>query len=173
VGFKMNFSGRRWLLTFVLDFFLKGGCLYLVGMASELGAAPVSIFFWLALGWSTFHFLSLFLGCSFVALFNLGQALKFWLALVVANILFTGCVVSLWIWSIKGGLETGCSGIEGKCDWVKGSITPDGVRTLAVIAVIVVVINLMPFLLGASLSRLANRIRLSLQQNRARASIGD
>jgi hypothetical protein len=66
-----------------------------------------------------------------VSLFNLTGAAKFGLAVIVANILFVGSNVSLWILSIKNGQTTACSGIEETCGWIKGDITSQGIQALA------------------------------------------
>ena len=141
----MNFSRHQWLLGFVLDFLLKFGCLYLIGSFTWMGTflvviLPIALFF------STVHFILLALASKFVRLFDLTATAKRGLAVIVANILFVGGSVA-WIWSGEG---TACSDGYGKCDRINGAITPSGIQTLAVFALVLFVLNLIPILISAA-----------------------
>jgi hypothetical protein len=153
----MNFSIYQWLFTIVLDFFLKAG---LVGLLFNFNFAFGAL---IASVWSMFHFFWLSFACVTVGSLNLTQTAKFWLALTVSAILFAGCAIALWILSIKGGHETGCAGIEMRCDWINGEITSNGVQAIAVSVLILVAVNWISILISAALGNLANRIFQSLR----------
>jgi uncharacterized membrane protein AbrB (regulator of aidB expression) len=110
-----------------------------------------------------FNFFWLSFACVVVGSLKLTQVTKFRLALIVSAILFAGCTIALWILSIKGGHETGCTGIEMRCDWINGKITPSGVQTIAVFVFILVAVNCISILISAALGNLASRIRRSLR----------
>jgi hypothetical protein len=80
----MNFSGRQRLLSFILDFLLRAGCLYLIGSFTWLDTLlivilPTALFF------STIHFILLSLASKFVRLFDLTGTAKRGLAVIVTK----------------------------------------------------------------------------------------
>jgi hypothetical protein len=161
----MNFSIGQWLFSILIDLLLKAACLYLLS-ALTLGAAPILVFMSFALILSMFHFFSLFVASGFVAFFELARAVKVTLTLIVANTLFVGGA-SLWVvYSFSQDLVP-CSGTEGWCHWANGHITTNGVRATAWIAFVLLAINLIPIFVSAALGCLVDRIRRSLQKNRA------
>ena len=168
--FEMNFSVAQWLLCFVLDFFLKASLFSLLVMFVTLGTVPFSSFASWGLGISMFNFLCLFLACSFAALFSLPHAAKRALVIVVANVLFIGCVLSYQIWAFITGQYTGCAGDE--CNLPKAEVASHGLPGLAIMALVLFLINLLPILISVAAGRLAARIRRSFQKKQTTPTIG-
>ena len=61
--------------------------------------------------------------------------------IAVANVPFAATMAVLSIAFIREGSVTGCA--NGKCDWVSGVITADGMRTIFVQIVVQVLPNLL------------------------------
>jgi hypothetical protein len=74
---------------------------------------------------------------------------------LITNILFLGVFVSLWIYFIKSGRQTGCVdvGHGQECDWIDGVITPLGMQTIATRAGIQLVINVVTVLVARDFSK--------------------
>jgi hypothetical protein len=162
----MSFSIYQWLLTFVLDFLLKAGLLYLLS-AFTLGAGPISLFMSFALAFSMFHFVSLFVASGFVAFFKLARAAKFALTVIIAESLFTGGA-SLWTLYLESQDVSKCPGYVRSCPWT--DISPRGIQTILWTALILLVLNLIPIAISAAFGCLASCIRQSLLKDRAKAS---
>ena len=69
----MNFSVYQWILTFLLDFFLKVGLVYLVSGFS-LALMPLSLMMSFALPLSIFHLLALSIASGLAEYFDVARA---------------------------------------------------------------------------------------------------
>lgn len=102
----MNFSVHQWLLSIVLDVLIKTAFIYCAFVLVTFLAAPALPFIYIAVAVSIFHFVCLFLACSFVASLELIQvqlarAAKFPLVLTIANVLFVGSVTAFLTFSVR------------------------------------------------------------------------
>jgi hypothetical protein len=129
----MNFSAIQWFALVGLDLFLRAA--YFVAVTFNILLIPVALFL------SILHFVVLGLAQLLAARLK-PQIRRPAVAIAVANVLFAAAMALLWIVLIRDGSVTGC--MNGKCDWVNGVITPDGVRTILSQTVIQIILNLVP-----------------------------
>ncbi|MBV9984646.1 hypothetical protein [Bradyrhizobium sp.] len=134
----MNFSRAQWAFSLVLDLLVKTALLTFVGLLITLSAAPVGGFVALGAFFSILHFLCLFMGFKAVsslefARLRLNGAIRFWLAVIVANVLFAAAA-TMFFSSLRRSDDVGPS--------IQGDLTMSG---------ILVVTNLIPILVVAAL----------------------
>jgi hypothetical protein len=139
----MNFTTRQWVLSIVLDMLIKIVIITYLGLFFSLSAAPIAGFVCLAVFLSAFHFVCLFLGCTFAVSFELfhiqlPRPLSFVLVLMVANILFVA----------------GFAGFFGLSD--SGWNNPPAFYSGLIVGLCLTVTNLIPVLTVAACGRIGH-----------------
>jgi len=138
----VNFSLFQWFIISFLDMGLRAAYSVLINFHPLL--IP------LALKISLVHLALLIPIATYLRTFELRARTAVSITLIATNILFVGVFICGWIYSIKSGRQTGCSGSfynEYRCFWVDGSITSSGVRVMAFHTLAQVVINFLPSLI--------------------------
>jgi hypothetical protein len=123
---------------------LKAGCCYLLS-AITLGAAPISVFFQLAIAWSILNFGCLLLARVVLAAVRVEKNEEFPFVIMVGNIIFGAVILLL------GALT---------------SATTFDFRAVIPIILVLVAVNLLPVQISLALGYLGNRIRKSRVQSR-------
>jgi hypothetical protein len=127
----MDFSGSRWACLILADILIRF-VIITVGTLYPLGIV-------LSLPYSLVHLMALF--CS--ALCVLPRAWRPWskfaVTIIATNILFLLFVFYLQVWFNMDGFYTSCTG--SVCDWQKGQITADGIKSVIGHAVVQVTFN--------------------------------
>lgn len=165
----MNFSLRQWLLTFVLDFLLKFGLSWLIsGLALNVG--PLSVFVPAALSLTMLHFLSLGIAAGIVSLLELARTTRFVVTVCAAEALFAAAASFFALIMISQDVGK-CPGYTYACPWMQ--VISGGIWVIVGWAVFLVVLNLLPILISASIGCLVKRTRRSLEKNPAKAVLLD
>jgi hypothetical protein len=134
----MNFSARQWVAVVVLDILLRS--IFFAVTSFHIVLVPLALFV------SLIH-LALLSLTSFLAIpFERPPRITPAVTLVVTNIVFCVTIILLWVWFIKSGRVTACTGVAPTCSWIDGQITWYGVQEMARMALIQVVINMAPVL---------------------------
>jgi hypothetical protein len=146
----VRFSTYQWVLCIVLDFLIKSGCCYLLS-AVTLGAAPIFMFFYIAIGWSILNFTCLLLARGALAVVSLSQEEQFPFVVVFGNILFVGIMILLKMLAFDG------------------AVAPLHFSVILT----VVIINMLPILISAAFGCLEHRIRRSFAARSVDVSVND
>ena len=136
----MRISASQWLAILGLDVILRAAGFVVINMN------PRAIAFSLPL--SFINVLLLIAAYYLIGLIAMPSRAKNALTLVVANAVFFGAYLFVSIAPMKRGHITACAlGAAGrKCAWIVGDITWYGVRQLAISSLILLAMNLIPFL---------------------------
>ena len=142
---EVSFSASQWLASFALDALIKSFLITFIGVLVTF-TSPFPFLF-AAICLSIFHFICLFLGYTAVVAFELiriefGPRLKFWLGLLLANILF-------------GALLNTFMALD------EAHKSPPAVLELSPVTVVLVATNLMPIFLVLGCSYIARCIKRS------------
>jgi hypothetical protein len=102
----VGFSVREWLSSFVLDAVIKFVVIAFISVLFSLGMVGWSSGIAPALTLSLFHFLCLFLGFSLIASLELAKidlraGTRFWLGLLVGNVLFGAAINTLFALDLR------------------------------------------------------------------------
>jgi hypothetical protein len=140
-GSAVQLSGTQWFFLVFLDFFIRAGSLLVL------------------IPFFPLIFIPLFLSAMHLTILFFVFFVHFWLTppekpiraataviAFVTNVIFVGAFVFIWVSFIKSGRQTSC-GSGNDCEWINGAITSSGVRTIAITAVIQIVINVIPLMI--------------------------
>jgi len=142
----MNYSAIQWFVLVGLDLIFR--VTYVVAFSFNILLIPIALFL------SILHFIVLGLA-QLLTMRLKPQTRKPAVVIAGANVLFAATMAVLWIAFIREGSVTGCA--NGKCDWVDGVITPDGMRTILLQIVFQVILNLLPVVIASKSSSLSQR----------------
>lgn len=142
----MKFSAIQWFVFIGLDLILR--IAYVVGLSFNILLMPIALFL------SILH--CIVLGLAQLLIERLRPEIRRRAVVVaLANALFVGTTVLLWIALVRDGSVTGC--VNNKCDWVGGAITPDGVQTIFLQTSFQVILNLVSTAIALKFSSLFRR----------------
>ena len=116
------------------------------------------------------HLIALGIAAGFVSLFELARTAKFVLTVAVAEVLFASGGSFYMLVDVSQDVSK-CPGYKYSCPWTQ--ITSAGIQTIVWSVVILVVLNLLPILISASVGCLVSRIRQSFEKNRVKAVVLD
>lgn len=138
----MNFSASQWWTSFVLDAMLKSVLITFIGVLITF-TSPIP-FVIVSVCLSLFHFTCLFLAYTFLIAFELiriefGPRLKFWLTLLLANVLFGALINTFFAMGVS----------------------PAPVLELSPATTVLVVTNLIPIFVVAGCTRIVRRVKRS------------
>ena len=145
----MNFSAYQWFAVVILDILLRSAFFFVTSLS--ILSIPI------ALVLSLMHLTLLILTSYSVIPFERSARITAVTTLLVTNVLFCVAFIFLWVWSIRSGRQTACTGVNHTCDWIDGKITWCGVQTMTVIALIQVVINMVPVLAACGFGLICRR----------------
>jgi hypothetical protein len=135
----MKFSLFQWLAIVLLDVVLKVAYLFIISL--NILVVPIGIFL------TALHITMFIIARSFVRLLKLSRHSMIALTLFAANALFSGVSIFLRVSFGQGSRVTLCYGVKPTCEWINGTITPIGIRTLALETAIFIVLNLTALLI--------------------------
>ena len=140
----MNISAYQWLVIITLDIVIRAGYFFVTSL--HVLYIPI------ALVLSMMHLTLLILIYYSVAPFEWPARTAAAATILWTNTLFLLAFVFIWLYFIQAGRQTVCVGHDRTCYWINGVITGFGAQTIALSALIQVVINLTPVLAICALS---------------------
>lgn len=141
---EMNISAYQWLVIITLDIVIRAGYFFVTSL--HVLYIPI------ALVLSMMHLTLLILIYYSVAPFEWPARTAAAATILWTNTLFLLAFVFIWLYFIQAGRQTVCVGHDRTCYWINGVITGFGAQTIALSALIQVVINLTPVLAICALS---------------------
>jgi hypothetical protein len=130
----MKISGSQWLILIATDFFLRAAFTY--GSTLDPSAVVVAVII------SLLHLFTLSVSCQLIRCLMSSSTTAVFVMALVENIAFAAVFFAFALYLGKSGRQTSCGGPEVGCEWIEGVITATGVRTMVVIVLFQILINI-------------------------------
>lgn len=130
----MKISGSQWLILIAIDFFLRA----LLSYGSTLN--PVAII--IAIPISLLHLATFFVSYQLARFLKAPSKYDVFTVGLFENIAFSVVFVAYWIFSDRAHRVTSCGGPDVGCDVIEGVITEAGIRTIVIVTIAQIFINL-------------------------------